>query len=267
MDLRVLNLGAGVQSSTVALLMAQGVVPPADIAVFADTQWEPQAVYQQVAWLEERLPFPVRRVTAGNIRADALGQTPGQKRFAAMPVYIEFPDGRKGQGKRQCTRDYKIEPIQRAIRAELGVKSLRGKVVAQVFGRSLDESQRMRDPRLQWERYEYPLVDMRWTRADCRRWLRDNGYAEPPKLACLGCPYHSSTEWRWLKLNDPAGFADAVAFDQQIKQPGVYRDSLVKGAVPYLHQTLQPLDQVDFRTLEDHGQLTWLDECEGMCGL
>jgi len=37
----------------------------------------------------------------------------------------------------------------------------------------------------------------------------------------------------------------------------------------YLHRSLQPLKEIDFRSLEDMGQqvLEFGDECEGMCGV
>ena len=42
--LRVLSLGAGVQSTTLALMAAHGEIGPMpDAAIFADTGWEPQA--------------------------------------------------------------------------------------------------------------------------------------------------------------------------------------------------------------------------------
>ena len=42
--LRALSLGAGVQSTTMALLAAHGEVGPMrDCAIFADTGWEPRA--------------------------------------------------------------------------------------------------------------------------------------------------------------------------------------------------------------------------------
>ena len=50
--LRSLSLGAGVQSTTVALMAAHGEIGPLpDCAIFADTGWEPQAVYDHFAWL------------------------------------------------------------------------------------------------------------------------------------------------------------------------------------------------------------------------
>ena len=35
----------------------------------------------------------------------------------------------------------------------------------------------------------------------------------------------------------------------------------------YLHRECKPLDEVDLSTDVDRGQLTFLDECEGMCGV
>jgi len=45
MRLRALSLGAGVQSTTLALMAAHGEIGPMpDCAIFADTGWEPQAL-------------------------------------------------------------------------------------------------------------------------------------------------------------------------------------------------------------------------------
>ena len=50
--LEVLSLGAGVQSSTVLMLSCRGDLPKLDVAVFADTGWEPAAVYEHLGGLE-----------------------------------------------------------------------------------------------------------------------------------------------------------------------------------------------------------------------
>ena len=64
------------QSSVMALMAADGLIKPMpDYAVFADTGWEPQAVYKHLDWLESELPFPIRRVSNGNIRDDILAGT------------------------------------------------------------------------------------------------------------------------------------------------------------------------------------------------
>lgn len=62
----IISLGAGVQSSTLALMAVHGeITPMPDAAIFADTQAEPQSVYKWLDWLEMQLPFPVHRVTKG----------------------------------------------------------------------------------------------------------------------------------------------------------------------------------------------------------
>lgn len=47
----VISLGAGVQSSTMALMAGKGeLTPMPDFAVFADTQAEPADVYKWLDW-------------------------------------------------------------------------------------------------------------------------------------------------------------------------------------------------------------------------
>ena len=67
--------------------------------------------------------------------------------------------------------------------------------------------------------------------------------------------------WRDIKINDPVSFADAVEFDRSIRHIPSFDGE------QYLHRSCQPLDKVDFQNAEDKGQLSFLDECEGMCGI
>jgi 3'-phosphoadenosine 5'-phosphosulfate sulfotransferase (PAPS reductase)/FAD synthetase len=93
--LRLLSLGAGVQSTAVLLLACERVIPPFDHALFADTGWEPRAVYETLSRLRERAAqagFPIRMVSAGNIRTDALN---GTRRFVAHQVTSSTRTGRK----------------------------------------------------------------------------------------------------------------------------------------------------------------------------
>lgn len=88
--LRVLSLGAGVQSTTLALLADDGHLPPIDGAIFADTGWEPRRVYDHLARLADAVAFPVIRVEQGNLRADALDPT---HRYASIPYHTVYPEG------------------------------------------------------------------------------------------------------------------------------------------------------------------------------
>ena len=77
-DLRILSLGAGVQSSTLALMIEKGEVPTVDAAIFADTKGEPKVVYDWLNWLEKKLSYPVYRVTWRDLKQDILDAAEGK---------------------------------------------------------------------------------------------------------------------------------------------------------------------------------------------
>jgi hypothetical protein len=190
--LRLLSLGAGVQSSTVLLLACDGVIPSFDYALFADTGWEPKAVYETLSRLSERAAeagIPVRRVSAGNIRTDALN---GTRRFVSMPMHVRNPDGSRGLARRQCTNEYKIEPLKRAARELLGYPHPRrvpaGVYAEQAIGISTDEFHRAKDSRVNYLRNTFPLIDLGWTRTDCERYLAQHGSRRPSNPPASAAP-------------------------------------------------------------------------------
>ncbi|OBK49406.1 hypothetical protein A5656_28385 [Mycobacterium gordonae] len=183
--LRILSLGAGVQSTTLALMACEGILPGLDGAIFADTGWEPGAVYRQVRRLAENLwhdlRIPTFKVTRGNIRTDTTDPT---KRFLSLPWYTLAPEGtkrdpiyhedavddegnpvvvgygperqltrreREGIGRRQCTAEYKLAMINRKARELLGAPPPkfrtvpRGRIAEQWIGFSTDEISRVND--------------------------------------------------------------------------------------------------------------------------
>ena len=274
--MRILSLGAGVQSTTVLLMSCLDYLPRIDHAIFADTGWEPPAVYKHLEWLEqyvETVGIPVHRVFKGNIRDDQRhavirGKKAAGQRYASMPLYVKVNgQAREGMIRRQCTREYKIEPIQKKLRELVGLKPRQRKIDIQVdqwFGISADEAGRMRESKYSWISFCYPLIDFSppMTRRDCLKWMAAHGFPEPPRSACIGCPFHNDHEWRQMRDRDPESWADAISFDRLIR----HRDMMEGEA--YLHRSLVPLDQVDLRTAEDRGQENlWINECEGMCGV
>ena len=274
--IHILSLGAGVQSSTLALMAAKGLVTPMpQCAIFADTQAEPPSVYRWLDWLEKQLPFPVHRVTAGSlterITTTRVNRKTGKAYFSNMiPAFTANPDGSKGITGRACTFNFKIQPIQKAARKIGGVTRGQKTVGAiQWIGISLDEVSRMKDSREPWIENRWPLIEMRMSRHDCLRWMQRNGYAEPPRSACSYCPFHSDAEWRRLRDEEPEEFAKAVEVERMLQAAHASVDPIkrLRGTV-YLHDSLLPLDQVDFSTEEEHGQINMFqNECEGMCGV
>jgi hypothetical protein len=265
--IHVISLGAGVQSSTMALMAAHGeITPMPDCAIFADTGAEPLKVYEWLDWLETQIPFQVHRVMhKTGLRQNILDSIAGG-RFAGAPFYTESSTG-GGQLRRQCTREFKVEPITQKLRQLIGLKkgerAPKETLVTQYIGISTDEAGRMKPSRDHYITHRWPLIEANMSRADCLKWMEANGYPMPGKSACTFCPYHDDALWRDMKKNDPDSWADAVNIDALIR--GGVRGTTEK---LYLHRSMKPLDQVDFRTAEEAGQYRLFDdECEGMCGV
>jgi hypothetical protein len=264
--MRILSLGAGVQSSTLALMIAHGEVPMVDAAIFADTGWEPKKVYTWLDWLEKQLPFPVHRVAAGNLRDDIIAGTnsTGQT-FRSVPWHMLKPNGETAMGMRQCTSEYKIKPVHRKVRELLGYaprKRIPAGATDMLMGISLDEIFRMKPSWHKWLVHQWPLIDAGMARHDCLTWMERRGYPLPPKSSCIGCPFHSNDEWRSIK-SDPEAWEDAVMLDKLIRNVGKNMKSQ-----QFMHRDRVPLDEVDLSTAADHGQVDMFNnECEGMCGL
>jgi hypothetical protein len=257
--IRVLSLGAGVQSSTLALMIARQELPPVDCAIFSDTGWEPKAVYEWLGWLETQLPFPIHRVSAGNIRGDILDkQTNPARRIAAVPWFTLSPRGKAGMGRRQCTAEYKLRPLQKKVVELMGGNRPKGGC-EMLIGISMDEVWRMKPSRVHYIKNVFPLIDKGITRQACLRWMEERQYPKPPKSSCIGCPFHSDAQWRALTTEE---FADAVEVDRAIRnQPGFRGQQ-------FMHKSMKPLEEVDLSTAEDRGQLNlFLNDCEGMCGV
>lgn len=271
--IHLLSLGAGVQSSTLALMAARGEVEPMPTAaIFADTQAEPASVYRWLDWLEKQLPFPVHRVTAGNLTDDSLRMRTtkdGDRAYTRtlVPTFILNGNGTKGHVQRGCTRDYKLNPIVKEARRIAGIQRGQTEIgVTQWIGISLDEIQRMKPSREPWCQHRWPLIEKRMTRQKCLEWMETRGYPTPPRSACVYCPFHSDAEWRRLQLEEPEEFARAVQFERDLQAAKAKTDNM--DGVPYLHASLKPLDTIDFRSDVDRGQmLLWQDECMGMCGV
>lgn len=265
-----ISLGAGVQSTAVALMAAHGEIKPMpDGAIFADEFAEPRQVYEHLAWLmsDNVLPFPVHIVSAGSLYDQIIDVARrGTRNDGRPPLFVKNPDGSRGILKRQCTDDFKITPIEKKLRELLGLRPRqwwpKEPVVQQWIGISLDEIHRVKPSRRPAIVRRHPLIELGMRRWDCEQWLRRNDYPIPPKSACTFCPFRSDREWRWLRDNDPEGWAMACEVDRVIRSDPY--TSLIGEC--YLHSSLLPLDQapIDVDTRQTD---FWSGECEGVCGI
>jgi len=252
--LRILSLGAGRQSTTLYLLAERGIIAPFDLAIFADTKFESQATYNHLAWLESVGKAPILRISQGDIRADIeagfIREYP-KNRTVSMPFFTNN-NGGVARLRRQCTREYKVEPIQKEIRRILGIaphKAAPLKAVQLAIGFSWDERQRIFPDRYRATVNIFPLIEMKWTVDKCLSWMTENYPGiTVPRSSCIGCPYHHNNEWRIIKSERPAEWSMAIDFDSAIRHKGGIRGDL------FLHRQCKPLEDVDLRTAEDMGQ-------------
>lgn len=275
MMLNIISLGAGVQSSTIALMAAHGEIVMPDCAIFADTGAEPKSVYLWLDWLEAKLPYPVYRVSKGDLASDELRIVRSKKSGklylkGSIPAFVSKPDGGKGLLGRKCTSDYKIIPIQKKVRELTGVKRQGKGVVAAIMsiGISTDEAHRMKPSRVDYIKNTYPLIEVGMSRQDCIDWMRAKGYPEPPRSACRFCPFHSDEEWLRLKTDEPDEFALVKRFEADLQDAA--RCQEVLRGIPFLHSKCVPIGEVQFVPKEtgSHTQLSMFgNECEGMCGV
>ncbi len=266
--LTIISLGAGVQSSAMALMAAKGELPTPNYCIFADTGFESKSCYLYLDLLEKILPFPIIRVSAGNIKDDLKNYINESKRMPNAPFFTkEKATGKKGMLRRQCTDGYKIQPIRQKIRQLSGVKKgkhfPKDKYVEQWIGISTDEIQRMKPARDKYILNRHPLIEMKMSRQDCINWMKKNEFPLPEKSACIFCPYHNDNFWYEMKKNNRSEFNEAVEIDKFIRKGN---DKLTSEL--YLHRSLKPLDEVEFNKKETDKQLDMFNnECEGMCGV
>lgn len=279
MALRVLSLGAGVQSSTLALMIEQGELPPIDVAIFADVKGEPKKVYDWLEYLKKKITsYPIHVVTWRNLKQDILDASKGEYKAFTAPFFTKnIETGKKGMLRRQCTNSYKVQPVIQEIRRLLGLKKgekrKAGTEVELLMGISQDEIVRMRKNQLNYITNEYPLVDKKMTRKDCLQWLEDNFYPTPPRSACTFCPYHSNKEWLDIKNGDQDEWKEIVEMDKAIRNQEKFKEKNKNQKVIdeiFLHRSCLPIDEVDFENEKNKDQLDFnfgmLNECEGMCG-
>ena len=275
--LRILSLGAGVQSSTMALMANEGAFGPLpDYAIFADTGWEPKKVYEHLKWLKTQLKYPViickNHLKSGSIKEDIVNEISKEKGFLHIPFFAKNTDtGKIGIGPRQCTRNYKITPINRKIRHLIGLKDRqrfpRSIWVEVWVGISTDEAMRMKPSREKWIKNIWPLIDKNMSRQACLDWYDGKNYRTPAKSSCIGCPYHDNTLWNEIKKESPEEFEEACKIDDMMRY-----SANNKNIERYLHRRAEPLRSIDFDKLlqkkkKDDQLDLFNNECEGMCGV
>lgn len=303
-DIHIISLGAGVQSSAMALMAAAGELTPMPAAaIFADTQAEPASVYRWLNWLETQLPFPVLRVTRGDLSADAVrvrrSRTGTTYLKPALPVFTvqrvesewlpllpDWPaaalEPKVGRLSRQCTEDYKIVVIQKEARRLMLASA--ASAVTMWIGISTDEADRAKPAMRRKKASRADAVKYRVAPGASikiphpfirnRHPLLEVGLDRDgclrrapgaPRSACRQCPFRSDESWQRLKMQEPEEFEAAARWEDSLRA-SAHKATAIKADDVFLHRSLTPLREIDFARLTGgEGQFT--NECEGVCGV
>jgi hypothetical protein len=255
--IRALSYGGGVQSTACLVLQAQGKLDyplflfanvgedsenPATIAYFNEVA-VPYAAEHGIELVEVR-----KRLRDGTVDT-ILQSIERQPRSIPIPMHLQGA----GPGNRTCTAHFKIQTIAKELQRR-GATEAEPAITA--LGISVDEYHRARTSSgVAWQTLEYPLIDLRLTRANCLSIIAAAGLPEPEPSSCYFCPFHTMEQWRRLARNKPDLFAKAVDLEERMRER---RRSLGRDEM-FLTGTGRPLDKV----AADDGQMEF--DLEGGC--
>jgi hypothetical protein len=265
--LRYLSLGAGVQSSTLALMSARGDLKLLDFAIFSDTGGESAKVYAWLDWLEAQLPFPLIRVKRAdpNLADLSTAVASGSRPLKGSPIppwYLRDAVGRLSMHPKQCSKEYKTRVVIAAIREMLGFAPGQRigshPIVEQWVGISQDEVERMKRSEAPWIQNRWPLIEEGMTRQSCLRWMAERQYPRPPRSSCVYCPFRTNAEWREMRDREPDDFAEAIRVDEAIRLGWTGMEGQA-----FAHRSGRPLAEADLSDGQE-GQMTMFD-CDDAC--
>lgn len=241
--LRVFSFGGGVQSTATLVLQAQGKLSnPYDVFVFANVGNDSENP-KTIDYIEQYAkPYAEKH----GIRFVEVAHKETLKAYlyrtkSSVPIPARM-GGNGAPGNRSCTQDFKIAVVDRWIKQQKITYCVIG------LGISMDEAHRMRDQ--QWhdrfgkkkfgflKKRDYPLIDLRLRRENCRQLVVEAGLPSPPKSSCWFCPFHRHGEWLEMKRNDPELFQQVVDLEHHINET---RNLLGKDQI-FIHPRLIPIE-------------------------
>jgi hypothetical protein len=243
----------------------------ADYAIFADPGAESIQTYRYLvylqAWQKANNGIKIIIEKSKNIYDDIMTKANTKQHFASIPAYTLNEDGTKGMLRRQCTYEYKIIQVNKAIRKIYGLLPRARTPKTEIWiGITIDEVQRAKDNVNNWAtniypflNYPYDFFEKTWNRFDCISFFIKHNLEIPPKSSCIFCPYQSPDRWKKVMENE-------TEKQQVINIDKAIRNMSMKGMRNpiFLTKHCLPIDEVNFKNIPDD---LFLNECEGHCGL
>lgn len=186
----ILNYGAGVNSTALLILAANGLIKDIDpislIAIFADTGAEQPETYEYVPVIKDYC------MTKG-IKFETV------KAKYSLEDYVYKSGILPSRSMRWCTGLLKIRPIgKRASMADIE------KPYGQLIGFDLKEIKRIKRIKSTRNALErFPLVEMGLTRDDCISIIKDENLPTPVKSRCFCCPFQGLSSFALMAKKYP----------------------------------------------------------------
>lgn len=277
--LRVLNYSGGKQSTWLLWELLLGLRPLPDnlIVLNADPGMENCNTYKHVAAMKslcDLVGIHFETVQGPNLYNDLLAlKGTGKTRFDTPAYWTKDAKGKLGKLKQKCTREYKVAPMDRAIRRILserfGISPKSGRLPANCvekwIGFSASEIMRIKPSSQKYVYFRYPLIEDGLTNAQIVGLYLKHGKTIPPRSVCNACFANGVDTLREMHQNRPGDWAQAVAVDAAVRdwsQIGV-REQV------YISKTLTPLEQLaaqDFKlTTNDESMPEGLSCDSGYC--
>lgn len=275
--MKILSLGAGVQSTALALMSCENAarktpqypsVPVYDLVIFCDLGFEPPWIKEQVEFTRaachragiafEVLDSPLYRDFSANF---------GERRTISIPWWTLGADGHKSRMPRNCTVDYKAETISRFVRWEvLGyrkgqrLKDWDKKAHEMHLGFSAEERRRCKASPNPLFHNRFPLAEMGLTRVDNYAYLRETWGMVAKASACAFCPFHTNYFYGYLRENHPEEYRRVVSLDRLLadKNPKPPMDSDL-----YISKSRKRIEDLGWEDCQDgeffqyQGQAVW----------
>lgn len=207
-----------------------------------------------------------------------------QKSTIPIPVY--FSEG--GKGQRKCTRDFKVEVVRQYLKQQrkpthvelgLGFSAEEGHRIYSKYPHwhdrdwSWDSKTRQWKPSKKkigfWQKYEYPLADLRLTKRECIQLVLDEFGEAPPESLCWYCPFTKRSVWRERKMTNSPLYAAGIEVESMLNDKYQQMTSTgVRSKRVGLHPDRIPLDEIGVQYGLWEQYMDTDEGCElGVCGL
>jgi len=261
--MRTFSNGGGVQSTAALVLSAKGIIEY-PVHIFANVGGDSE--HPDVLRYMHEIAMPYARKNGIELleiyRTMKRGKRAGERETIYGRIYrtresVPIPAYRSGGYplRHTCSIDFKVRVIIEWLKEHGATKE---NPVISGIGYSTDEWSRLKKPYSDIQKLEHPLMQLRLSRSDCIKIIRDAGLPIPRKSACWFCPVTSPQEWIEMYETNPELFERACELEEKISRKA--------GEPLYLHRMRVPLMtavrqyKMDFLELEKDTQ-----DCIGYC--